>query len=661
MIHYSRRLASAIAASTLLCGVSQAQQHQSIHSTSPAESRRPADRRLVGSWEPAGGKAIVYLPDGTGKNPDGSRFTWRLDGDYLVAQALSKDGKPSGGRARIPILFTRDGREHATFLEAGHRKTPFYRLLPDGRIDKHKSRAGAAYLSHKFAPQKRDDDDGPPPTIIKPAPGKPSGTDNPKAAPPGPSLSQGGSKRRGTGDRYIHVGPNIQVSAALRQAPHNEVTIAAQPLNPDGLLAASMLEAPGHPNVAKIAVYASFDGGKTWDLSLQRNNPNPQNYADPAFGCGADGTVYFADMYFPTAEMAPPDRGACVEFTHTSDGGKSWVATTLLEGWHDRPFLAVDTTSGPRKGWLYCSVGYPDRRVFVCRGWGGTFLPMAPFSQVTGEQILSGNPVVASDGSLLYLYMSVPGKRIATFDPDARQAGAGREAAQVGAVRIARSVDGGISFSPTQKIADFRSSGVKPGGLPMLAADPGSPVYGDHVYAVWADMQAGGTCVRLAVSKDKGVTWSRPILLSEQNDKQSYEAFLPSVAVNKAGVVGVSWYDTRRIPLDQAGWDVRFCVSRDGGDTWQPSVRVTDVSTLNQKKRRNRPHPETRFNNIQPGHTAGIAADTMGRFHPLWIDGRTGVRQVFTASIIVDDLHLRKLSLLHSILAEEPNISAASR
>src|SRR5205823_2642176 len=109
------------------------------------------------------------------------------------------------------------------------------------------------------------------------------------------------------------------------------------------------------------ALYASHDGGKTWTISLRRNNADPQNYADPCFAWDLDGTVYFADMYFPTAELAPPAVGACVELTRSSDQGKSWASATKLLGWHDRPFLAVDATDGKRKGWLYCSIGTPDR------------------------------------------------------------------------------------------------------------------------------------------------------------------------------------------------------------------------------------------------------------------------------------------------------------
>jgi len=64
-------------------------------------------------------------------------------------------------------------------------------------------------------------------------------------------------------------------------------------------------------------------------------------------------------------------------------------------------------------------------------------------------------------------------------------------------------------------------------------------------------------------------------------------------------------------------------------------VQVTTVSTLNTPERRKRFPIGVRGTSIQPGHTAGLAADANGIFHPLWIDGRTGINQVFTADVTV--------------------------
>ena len=136
----------------------------------------------------------------------------------------------------------------------------------------------------------------------------------------------------------------------------------------------------------------------------------------------------------------------------------------------------------------------------------------------------------------------------------------------------------------------------------------------------------------LTLSRDKGVNWSQPVALSdearasvESEDKAIRRyAFLPSVAVNRAGVVAVTWYDATRGGSTLSS-NVRLKASLDGGSTWLPSVRVTEFVS--------RSNPDADESWV--GHTAGLAADASGVFHPLWVDNRTGVRQVFTTTVII--------------------------
>jgi hypothetical protein len=110
--------------------------------------------------------------------------------------------------------------------------------------------------------------------------------------------------------------------------------------------------------------------------------------------------------------------------------------------------------------------------------------------------------------------------------------------------------------------------------------------------------------------------------------ERSYDALVPAVAVNKSGVVAVSWYDRRGLPRtrgnlpDRKGWDVRLRASADGGETWAPSVRVNEVTSAG---------PPVRHLLF----TAGLAADASDGFHPVWADHRTGVLQLWTADIRV--------------------------
>jgi hypothetical protein len=122
------------------------------------------------------------------------------------------------------------------------------------------------------------------------------------------------------------------------------------------------------------------------------------------------------------------------------------------------------------------------------------------------------------------------------------------------------------------------------------------------------------------------------VILSEQPDDgdNAYGAYMPALAVNKEGIVAVTWYDRRGLPtkpgstppFHAAGCNVRLRVSLDGGQSWQPSVRVNEQAI------------QSTIWDLRD--TAGLAADAAGTFHPVWIDDRTGTRQVWTAVVRVE-------------------------
>jgi hypothetical protein len=102
-------------------------------------------------------------------------------------------------------------------------------------------------------------------------------------------------------------------------------------------------------------------------------------------------------------------------------------------------------------------------------------------------------------------------------------------------------------------------------------------------------------------------------------------------AVNRDGIVGMLWYDRRNNP-DNIGYYARFSASLDGGETWLPSVRVSEMANTNLADGDKKLRPIGTFSSTG-GHTAGLEADPSGVFHALWIDNRTGVQQVWTAAI----------------------------
>jgi len=440
----------------------------------------------------------------------------------------------------------------------------------------------------------------------------------------------------------VSVGPNVHVSQAYAAAPLLEVVIAADPRDPSRLLAAAMLFTRG------IVAYRSSDGGKTWTQALvfQKSTADPladpviQAIGDPAIAWGADG-LHYAVIYRLKANMKLPSEPRPLQLVHSADGGKTWAAPVRLTGDQlDRPFLAVDQSGGKFNGRLYCDFsvkldGKTLRLGIVTSSDGGrTF---SPFRYLLAEgwfNVRGGQSAVLADGTFLVPYVVCRPPSKSNMYP-------------VPEMHVRRSTDGGESFLPDQFLTTLGHTTEADNWyegeyviMPMMAADPGSSQFNNRVYLVWQHYIAKHYRVFLACSKDKGTTWSKPIVVSEQSDR-AYDAVVPAIAVNRKGIVAVTWYDSRDSRPGVPCSNVRFRTSLDGGDTWLPSVRVTDVPSLMALDNPSWKLGKDGKDFSYPGETAGLTADAAGDFHPAWVDKRTGLLQLFTARVSVKETTTR--------------------
>lgn len=449
----------------------------------------------------------------------------------------------------------------------------------------------------------------------------------------------------------IAVGPNVQASKARGNLVHNEVLLAADPGIPKNLLGCSMAFSPEQNKVITIA-YVSSDGGISWEFAVTSDRGILSG--DPACTFGANGNAYFTNL-----ERNEKNVDRLVAYRST-DYGKTWSPPTMVLGSSvDRPYVTVDQSDGSYRGRVYV-YGQIAQRTVDGEGagasialWrsldnGATFEGPIVRSHDKSLSFHPANSVVLSDGTLVCLF--------AELDSQKRNDGYGgsqyRKAdIQNGTLKVIVSSDGGESFSPAYKISemyeDWREGSST---IPSLAADRGSSEFKDRLYAVWADGRYGRTQILVSYSTDKGKTWSSQYLVSDGQPTvgDGPDNFMPVVAVNPGGIVGVMWYDRRDNP-DGFGYYVRFTASLDGGDTWLPSVRVSQApKTLETPQgwpitagvwRSGVSGPLSfnlrRYEWLAGGHTAGMAADANGAFHPFWVDNRTGVSQIWTAAIMV--------------------------
>jgi hypothetical protein len=427
-----------------------------------------------------------------------------------------------------------------------------------------------------------------------------------------------------TAKATLSVGDNAQVSKTNDRAPHRECVAAADPRNSDHLYVASIFSPP-EAKGERVVCYTSRDGGKSWQVALQGQADPGDMVNEPALAVGPDGTLYFVWSRVPgktsasqgkTSDFGDPLETGGLEFARSADGGKTWTMLASVKQFTDRPWLVADCTEGPHRGRLYCPAYIRKIVLHASRDQGKTFAapvisPINKGRYRLSDQFIPGNPVVLSDGTLVLVY-------------DLRDLSA-LDRSPVG---IVVSRDGGQSLEEAAPVTTgFPSNWT---WCPQMAVDATTKEFHDRLYVVWMDgAHPEKTRVLFAYSKDKAKTWSRPCVLSEQADTE-YGAYMPSIAVNKDGMVAVSWYDRRGLatpargtyPRYPPGCNCRLRVSLDGGQTWLPSKQINDKTIK-------APCEELK-------DTAGISADADGNFHPAWIDDRTGTRQVWTTKVKVE-------------------------
>jgi hypothetical protein len=437
-------------------------------------------------------------------------------------------------------------------------------------------------------------------------------------------------ERRQIGPLHIAVGPNILVSRDGDMA-HVESAVAANPRDRLNLVATAItftLPQGGYVN----RTYATADGGYTWHDAELPEDPDLGSI-DPKVAFTPRGTVLQVGLV----------QGMSVY--RSEDGGRTWLPPARLGRGYDRVAIAVDHSSGANAGRVYVT-GNLDAgpRVHRSADDGRTFSDAVPLPGIAVTDIL-----VLSDGAVIVPTYSGPDLRL----PESR----GKTTAEYSTVI---STDGGVTFSATRRGFEQqryspdsserrrRAGSVIGDNTATFAVDVRSARYRDRIYAAMPDRRWAGGKLRVAVvwSADRGATWSTPRMVDAQAPAHASQ-YLPAIAVNGDGVVGVMWLDTRASQTDDAS-DVYFSASLDGGATFLPAVRVSSrrsrpdgAGNMRPGLGRLRYRGDTLVMDFLTGYSRwkdagdyiGLTADPSGVFHPVWPDARSGTFQLQTARI----------------------------
>ena len=279
-------------------------------------------------------------------------------------------------------------------------------------------------------------------------------------------------------------------------------------------------------------VWHSADHGQTWSDPVPFDLNGPARGSDADVAVGPDGTVYVADL----------------NVSHTwvqtsTDHGKSFDTGTPTTPEADRPWITASTGST-----LY--VAYHDfasETILVCKSTTGStvFQPCVdampspgPAAQCAGNtDIGKALRIDPKDGSLNVVFSCSTDQEAAKSPP-------------YGPVHdyfMSKSTDGGLSWTVYPMFAADTNGGKSP----TLSNFWTSFVIDDdgNYYALLDgtmddnDVANHPYHVYLITSKDKGHTWSAPVVVDHESDGRGTHV-LSDLAVTSAGQADVVWYGT---------------------------------------------------------------------------------------------------------------------
>jgi hypothetical protein len=445
----------------------------------------------------------------------------------------------------------------------------------------------------------------------------------------------------------VTVGANVMISRDRPETEHFEAVICSSLHDPDKMIAASMASDRGAEMDGQI-VYVSSDGGRSWHYSFDTFKIGAVT-GDASCAAGPDGSLHFGTMLI-TGSGPTPNRQTRLLDYRSSDAGQSWDAPVTLPGTYGaiRQFNVFDTTRGPFRGRYYTNYNIGiNLQTIQGEQWNGAVAlshsgddgktwDLPALRAKTSTQNVThafdyegGNSVVFPDGLVMTPLIEQHGDDF-----------------QNAKIFVVSSHDGGETLSAGTLVSVIHRVPWAP-MHPIMAVTPDGSFKG-RVYIVWHDGQSGRARILASYSPDEGNTWSAPKVVSDSplldpaDPRKGLDATLPYICVTSTGLVGVIW-EARRSMHEGFGYDIRFSASLDGGETWSPSVLVSQTTTV----------PRVHWsraaaagdvtgavldwdgNDIRGGDLLWMDVDTRGTFHPVWVGNSTGVRQIWTAPVNV--------------------------
>jgi hypothetical protein len=421
------------------------------------------------------------------------------------------------------------------------------------------------------------------------------------------------------GDDPAALPPDLRAQAE----PH----IARSPVDPDFLLATFQEGRYTDGQAANCGYSVSRDGGLTWTralipgLTASSGGAYPR-VTDPVAAMGLNGFAYLNTLAGGSsttlgdilvnrstdggATFGPPVVAYRAPNVNVSPD-KNWIAVNTFANTPTAGRIVVTFTAFPGSGQ---SGPTPIMRVYSDDH--GLTWSSAALVHASTKYAQSSQPMFLPDGKLAIVYWNYSGTSSAADD----------------LMEIVVSNDGGNTFGPARPVqavpVQWNHPAIRDGFItPSATADR----VNGNIYVAYQARLNGPIRILFTKSTDAGVTWSSPIAASDNNGHAG--VFNPAIASSPDGqTLTVVYYSNRDNINTFTLVDVYVAQSFDGGQTWQPNIRLTPVST------------DATLSPLTPaghmlGDYIGIAESTNPNVPAVavWIDNRSGNPDPFIARV----------------------------
>jgi hypothetical protein len=426
------------------------------------------------------------------------------------------------------------------------------------------------------------------------------------------------------------VGGNIRLGDDPAALPANlraqaEPHIARSPVDPNFLVATFQEGRFTDGSAVNCGYSVSRDGGVTWTRALipgltASSGGSYPRVTDPVAAIGLNNYAYLN-----TLAAGSSTRVGDILVNRSTDGGatfgppviayrapsvnvfpdKNWITVNTFANTPTAGRIVVTFTAFPAPGQQGPT---PIMRVYSDDHgvtWSQPALIHASTKNTQGSQ-----PVFLPDGKLAVVYWNFNGS-----DPSDD------------ALELVVSNDGGITFGApmlVQAVNFYDHPQIRDGGiLPSASVDR----VNGNLYVTYQATVNGISRILFTRSGNAGATWSTPIAVTD--NPAGSGVFNAAIGNSYDGqTLTIVHYSNRDNPTSNTLVDVYLAQSFDNGNTWQPNIRLTSVST------------DATLSPLTPagymlGDYIGIAESTSPNVPavPVWIDNRTGNPDPFVARV----------------------------